>query len=58
MERSHRVRFDEKQINAVLGVASILNNKDLGSETIANFGYIVSKLHKIKKKWEEKDDKA
>ena len=50
-ERSHRVRFNEEQIDAVLGVASVLNNKDLGNKTIANFGYIVAKLHKIKEKW-------
>jgi len=51
-EKSHRIRFNEEQINAILSVASVLNNKDLGDKTIANFGYIVAKLYKIKKKWE------
>ena len=52
-EKSYRVRFNEKQIDAVLSVASVLNNKDLGSDAIANFGYIVSKLHKIKEMWDK-----
>ena len=44
----YRVRFNKEQIEAVLSVASVLNNKELGNKTIANFGYIVHKLNKIK----------
>ena len=45
---TYRIRFNEKQIDALLSVASVLDNKLLGGDTIANFGYIIYKLSKIK----------
>ncbi len=46
---TYRIRFNKEQINAILSVASILDNKQLGRDAIVNFGYIVYKLDKIKK---------
>lgn len=43
----YRIRFNNEQIRAILSVASIIDNKQLGSKTISNFGYIVYKLQKI-----------
>jgi len=34
-EKSYRIRFNEKQIDAILSVASVIDNKLLGSLAIS-----------------------
>ena len=57
MEKNYRVRFNEQQIDALLRVASITDNSRLGLDVIAHFGYIISKLYKIKESWKEEEDR-
>jgi len=45
---SYRIRFNKKQIDALLSIAGVLDNKLLGRDAIVNFGYIIYKLNKIK----------
>jgi len=47
-EKSYRIRFNKAQIDAILSVAGVIDNMKLGRGTIANFGWIVAKVYKIK----------
>ncbi len=51
---TYRIRFNGEQIDALLSVASVIDNKLLGRNTIVNFGYIIYKLNKVKEQEKQK----